>query len=44
MQEVVARGGKIILLTDEEGARRAGIETLATLIMRALPEAITPLV
>ena len=32
MQEVAARGGKIVLITDEEGAAEAG-ETFATLVL-----------
>ena len=31
MQEVAARGGRIILVTDPKGAREANVETLATL-------------
>ena len=33
MQEVAARGGRIILITDAKGASEAGIETEATIIM-----------
>jgi glutamine---fructose-6-phosphate transaminase (isomerizing) len=33
MQEVAARGGRIILITDKKGAAEAGIETEATIIM-----------
>ncbi len=33
MQEVAARGGRIILITDARGAAEAGIETEATIIM-----------
>jgi glucosamine--fructose-6-phosphate aminotransferase (isomerizing) len=32
VQEVAARGGKIILITDAEGARNVGVETEATII------------
>ncbi len=44
MQEVAARGGKIILITDQEGARRAGIDTFETIIMPNVPEIIAPIV
>ncbi|WP_127598677.1 glutamine--fructose-6-phosphate transaminase (isomerizing) [Nitratireductor alexandrii] len=44
MQEVAARGGKIILITDAEGAARAGIETLETIVMPDVPEMIAPIV
>ncbi len=44
MQEVAARGGKIILITDTEGAARAGIETLETIVMPDVPEMIAPIV
>ncbi len=33
MQEVAARGGRIILITDAKGAEEAGIETEATIVM-----------
>ena len=33
MQEVAARGGRIILIGDAKGAAAAGLETLATLTM-----------
>ncbi|MBB3771350.1 glucosamine--fructose-6-phosphate aminotransferase (isomerizing) [Angulomicrobium tetraedrale] len=44
MQEVAARGGRIILLTDEAGARRAALETEATLILPDADPLIAPLV
>ncbi len=44
MQEVAARGGKIILITDGEGARRAGIRTHETIVLPDMPDFITPLV
>jgi glucosamine--fructose-6-phosphate aminotransferase (isomerizing) len=44
MQEVAARGGRIILLTDPTGAEGAAVETLATLTLPAMPATITPLV
>ncbi|WOC17296.1 glutamine--fructose-6-phosphate transaminase (isomerizing) [Pseudochrobactrum sp. MP213Fo] len=44
MQEVAARGGRIILITDEEGAKHANVDALSTLIMPKVPEFISPLV
>jgi len=44
MQEVAARGGRIVLLTDPKGARAAHIKTLATLTLPEIPAAVTPLV
>jgi glutamine---fructose-6-phosphate transaminase (isomerizing) len=44
MQEVAARGGKIILITDEKGAAAANIETLDTIIMPDVPEIIAPII
>jgi glucosamine--fructose-6-phosphate aminotransferase (isomerizing) len=44
MQEVAARGGRIILLTDAQGAREATINSLATLTMPEMPATVTPLV
>ncbi|QIB35705.1 glutamine--fructose-6-phosphate transaminase (isomerizing) [Ancylobacter pratisalsi] len=44
MQEVAARGGRIVLITDKTGAEHASLETEATLIMPDMDPAITPLV
>ncbi|NGN39915.1 glutamine--fructose-6-phosphate transaminase (isomerizing) [Mesorhizobium sp. CGMCC 1.15528] len=44
MQEVAARGGKIILITDQKGADQAGIKTMETIILPDMPEIITPIV
>jgi glucosamine--fructose-6-phosphate aminotransferase (isomerizing) len=44
MQEVVARGGKIILVTDPKGAREAHVDALATLTLPDMPATVTPLV
>lgn len=44
MQEVAARGGRIILITDEEGARAASIQAEHTILMPKVPEILTPLV
>jgi glutamine---fructose-6-phosphate transaminase (isomerizing) len=43
MQEVAARGGRIILITDPKGAREASVEPLATLILPDMPSTVTPL-
>ena len=44
MQEVAARGGKIILLTDPKGAAEATVDSLVTLILPEMPATVTPLV
>jgi glutamine---fructose-6-phosphate transaminase (isomerizing) len=44
MQEVAARGGKIILVTDPKGAREATIESMVTLTLPEMASTVTPLV
>jgi glucosamine--fructose-6-phosphate aminotransferase (isomerizing) len=44
MQEVAARGGKIILVTDPKGAKEATIESLETIILPEMASTVTPLV
>ena len=44
MQEVAARGGRIILMTDPKGARAATINSLVTLTLPDMPSTVTPLV
>ena len=44
MQEVHARGGRIILLTDEQGAKAAGIATEATFVLPDCDPLVAPLV
>jgi glucosamine--fructose-6-phosphate aminotransferase (isomerizing) len=44
MQEVAARGGKIILVTDPKGAAEASVESLVTLALPEMPSTVTPLV
>ncbi|KAB0570526.1 glutamine--fructose-6-phosphate transaminase (isomerizing) [Brucella pituitosa] len=44
MQEVAARGGRIILITDKKGAAAASLDTMATIVLPDVPEFITPLV
>jgi len=44
MQEVAARGGKIILVTDPKGAQEATIQSLVTLTLPEMASTVTPLV
>jgi glucosamine--fructose-6-phosphate aminotransferase (isomerizing) len=44
MQEVAARGGRIILVTDPKGHAAASINAAETLILPEMPATITPLV
>jgi glutamine---fructose-6-phosphate transaminase (isomerizing) len=44
MQEVAARGGKIILVTDPQGAMEATIDSLETIILPEMASTVTPLV
>jgi glucosamine--fructose-6-phosphate aminotransferase (isomerizing) len=44
MQEVAARGGKIILMTDARGAAEATVESLVTIIMPDMAATFTPIV
>ncbi len=44
MQEVAARGGKIILVTDSQGAKEATIESLETITLPDMASTVTPLV
>ena len=44
IQEVAARGGKIILVTDPKGAREATVESLETLSLPDMASTVTPLV
>jgi glutamine---fructose-6-phosphate transaminase (isomerizing) len=44
MQEVAARDGKIILITDPHGAHEAHVELLFKLTLPAMPATVTPLV
>src|SRR5205085_1106577 len=44
MQEVAARGGRIILVTDPKGAHEAAIESVMTLTLPEMPATVTPLV
>jgi glutamine---fructose-6-phosphate transaminase (isomerizing) len=44
MQEVAARDGRIVLLTDPKGAREAAIKSLATLVLPDVAAAVAPLI
>jgi glutamine---fructose-6-phosphate transaminase (isomerizing) len=44
MQEVAARGGKIILMTDAKGAAEATIESLVTIVLPDMAATFTPMV
>ena len=43
MQEVAARGGKIILITDKKGAERSTVKTLDTIVLPDVPEIVAPI-
>jgi glutamine---fructose-6-phosphate transaminase (isomerizing) len=44
MQEVAARGGRIILMTDPKGSAEATIDSTVTLTLPAMASTVTPLV
>ena len=44
MQEVAARGGRIILMTDAKGATEATVESLVTIVMPDMASTFTPMV
>lgn len=44
MEEVAARGGKIVLITDQKGADAVSSEAVSKIIMPDMPATITPLV
>jgi len=44
LQEVAARGGRVILITDKNGASATGLDGLSTIIMPDVPEFIAPIV
>ncbi|RXH36782.1 glucosamine--fructose-6-phosphate aminotransferase [Bradyrhizobium nanningense] len=43
MQEVAARGGKIILITDSKGALEATVDTLMTIVLPEMVASFTPM-
>ncbi|RUU85088.1 glutamine--fructose-6-phosphate transaminase (isomerizing) [Mesorhizobium sp. M7A.T.Ca.TU.009.01.1.2] len=44
MQEVAARGGKIILITDSKGAALTSVKTMETIVLPDVPEIISPII
>ena len=44
MQEVAARGGRIILITDEQGAAASSVPTFETIVLPEMPASIAPIV
>jgi glucosamine--fructose-6-phosphate aminotransferase (isomerizing) len=44
MQEVAARGGRIILITDETGEAQAAMEGIETVVMPSMPAFVAPIV
>ncbi|MDO1583637.1 glutamine--fructose-6-phosphate transaminase (isomerizing) [Rhizobium oryzicola] len=44
MQEVAARGGKIIFITDEKGAAASKLPTMATIVLPDVDEVIAPMI
>jgi glutamine---fructose-6-phosphate transaminase (isomerizing) len=44
MEEVAARGGKIILITDQKGADAVSLDAVSKIVMPDMPATITPLV
>jgi glucosamine--fructose-6-phosphate aminotransferase (isomerizing) len=44
MQEVAARGGNIILMTDAKGAAEATVQSLVTIVLPDMPATFTPMV
>ncbi|MEH2534387.1 glucosamine--fructose-6-phosphate aminotransferase (isomerizing) [Bradyrhizobium sp. AZCC 1588] len=44
MQEVAARGGNIILMTDAKGAAEATVDSLVTIVLPDMASAFTPMV
>jgi glucosamine--fructose-6-phosphate aminotransferase (isomerizing) len=44
MQEVAARGGRIILITDQKGAAAATVNSLVTMTVPEMPVTVAPLV
>lgn len=44
MQEVAARGGRVIFITDEKGAAEAGVEPEATIVMPTMSTTFAPMI
>ncbi|MDA7428702.1 glutamine--fructose-6-phosphate transaminase (isomerizing) [Primorskyibacter aestuariivivens] len=43
MQEVMARGGRVVLITDAAGEKQSGAEVWHSLALPTVPEALTPM-
>lgn len=43
MQEVAARGGRIVLITDDRGARETALQTMETIVLPKVADIVTPL-
>ncbi|NNJ67084.1 MAG: glutamine--fructose-6-phosphate transaminase (isomerizing) [Boseongicola sp.] len=43
MQEVMARGGRVVLVTDSAGAKEAGDGTMAVITMPEIPDLLAPI-
>ena len=43
MQEVMARGGKVLLITDKAGAKEAGEDVWKTLVMPDISDQLAPI-
>lgn len=44
MQEVAARGGRIIFITDEKGAAASKLPTMATIVLPVVAEIVSPMI
>ena len=44
MQEVAARGGRIILVTDRKGAEQAPVDSVSKIVLPDMAATVTPLV
>jgi glucosamine--fructose-6-phosphate aminotransferase (isomerizing) len=44
MQEVAARGGKVLLITDRRGAEEAAMDTMATIVMPDCDPVVSPII
>ncbi|KQS82665.1 glutamine--fructose-6-phosphate transaminase (isomerizing) [Rhizobium sp. Leaf383] len=44
MQEVAARGGRIIFITDERGANASKLETMSTIVLPNVDDLISPMI
>ncbi|KWV58109.1 glutamine--fructose-6-phosphate aminotransferase [Bradyrhizobium macuxiense] len=44
MQEVAARGGNVILITDAKGASEAAMDSIVTIVLPDMPATFTPMV